>query len=259
MRNTLSVLKVEMRRSVCSKMFLLQLGLTFIWMLLNCLEQLSSEHGAQGIFVFTLLNTALTNSLNLSYLILILGTVCFSWSYCSDLTCGYGKEVVRRSGIRAYGVAKIIAVAVSSFAAAVAAIPLFIVFALLCGFSWTSPNAMLYTGAYLNIATEGYVLGYLMCRCLVTGMSCSLAAVVSLCASAYIKNMYVSMLIPSLLFFLFEIFVRASKFSLMTVMFGQAFPEDPVASLVWAVLYLTVLILIFGIAFLFRIKKECCP
>lgn len=259
MRNTLYVVKVELRRSVCSRTFLLQLGLTLIWMYLNCLEEFSSEHGAQGMFVLKLLNTALTNLRVLSHLILILGTVSYSWSYCTDFSCGYGKEVVRRVGVRPYGVSKVIAVAASSFGAMVAAIPLFISFALLCGFSWNSPNAMLYTGSYLSIAAEGNTFGYLVCRCLVSGITCSLAAVVSLCASSYIRNMYVSMLIPALLYFVLEILVKAGKFSLMTVMFGQSFPDEPLRSLGWAILYLTALILIFGRVFLFRIKKEYCP
>lgn len=259
MKAARSVLKVELRRSVCSKTFLLQLGLTLLWMYLNCLEELSSDHGAQGMFVLKLLNTALTNIGYFSHLLLVLGTVSYSWSYCTDLSCGYGKEAVRRAGVRSYGVSKVIAAAVSSFGATVAAIPLFVVFLLLRGFPWNSPNPMLYTGSYLSLAADGSVFGYLVCRCLVTGLSCSFAAVCSLCASAYIRNMYVSMLIPALLYFVLEILVRAGKFSLMTVMFIQAFPNEPLRSLGWAILYLTALILIFGSVFFFRMKKEYCP
>lgn len=254
-----NVLRVELRRSVCSGTFLLQIGLLFVWMCLNCTEELSSEHGRQGVFVLKLLSTALTNLRVFSHLLLILGTVSYSWSYCSDLSCGFGKEVVRRVGIFPYGISKIAAVAVSSFAATAAAIALFVAFALLKGFSWDSPNAMLYTGAYLRIASDGSSLGYLACRCLVSGATCSLAAIACLCFSAYLRNIYVSMLIPALLYFAAEILVRAGRFSPMTVMFGQVYPDAPLRSLGWAMLYLTCLAMLFGRAFLARMKKEYRP
>lgn len=261
MKNALPVLKVELRRSVCSGTFLLQLGLTLLWMYLNCLQNLSSEHGARGMFLMNLLDNALANVLSFSHLLLVLGTVSFSWSYCTDLSCGYGNEVVRRVGARPYGVSKTVAVAVSSFSATGAAILLFTAVALLYGFPWSAP-ASSYSNAYMSLVANGGLLGglaYLAARCLVIGTSCSFAAVVSLSVSAYIRNIYASMMMPVLLYFVFEILVIAGRFSLMTVIFGQAFPGEPLRSLVWALLYLTVLILAFGKLFLYKIEKEFRP
>ena len=253
---------VEIQRSMRSKAFLLQLVLLLVWMYLNSFDIFTSEIYMLGFCWQAVLNQATTSQFNFANLLMILGTIGYAWSYCTDHDGGYDGEAVRRVGPVAYGTAKLTATLLSSFCAASLAVLLYALF--LQALSLPPSNATYLWGAtaYLSLVAEGNSGLYLLFRCLVTGLSCSLAACIALTVSAFVQNLYTTLLSPLLLFLAAETVLALvgaePRFFGGNVMFFQCFPDDR-QSVIWAVCYLSDLILISGLIFVWKLRKEYRP
>lgn len=261
MRALTRTLWVELQRSILSVAFCLQTLLLLIWMYLNCFDILSSKW-LQSFYCWqSVLNLATTNSLNFASLLMIIGTVSFAWSYCTDHSCGYLGQVTQRIRITTYGISKFAAVIVSSFLSAGIAV---LIFSLLLQ-AWSFPKdvakTLTGTAAYLTLVAEGKTALYLISRCLITALSCSLAAALAVTISAYLKNLYAAILSPLLLYLSVDALlalIRADgKLFLRNILFSQCFQDD-MKSVLWAACCILDVVVLCGCLFVHKLRKENC-
>lgn len=246
--------RVEFKRSIKSVSFVLQILLLFAMMCLNNIEVFSGTHRAEGIL--ETISIGLTDS-SFSYLLLLLGTISYGWSYCADHNCGFEKEAVTRVGLYRYGVGKHLAAVWSSVLAAVLSVLLFVLFQLARGVGMDDIRS---GNEYLGLVESNGIGAYLCCRVIVTGLSCGFAAGLALVVSAYCRNIYLSMLAPLLLYLtMLSVFrlnlIPTPKLNPETVIFGRVY-EEPMKSFWWAMGYLSILILLCGFSFVKRIRRE---
>ena len=246
--------RVEFKRSIKSVSFILQILLLFAMMCLNNIEVFSGTQKAEGLL--STISIGLTNS-DFSYLLLLLGTISFGWSYCADHNCGFEKEAVTRVGLSRYGVGKHIAAVCSSILAADLSILLFVLFQLARG---VGMDDIISGNEYLGLVESHGIGAYLCCRVIVTGLSCGFAAGLALVVSAYCRNIYLSMLTPLMLYLtMLSVFrlqlIPIPELNPDTILFGRVYGE-PMKAFWWAMGYLSILILLCGVFFVKRIRRE---
>ena len=246
--------RIECKRSIKSVSFVSQILLLFAMMCLNNIEVFSGIRSHEGLL--STVSIGLTES-DFSYLLLLLGTISYAWSYCVDHNCGFEKEAVTRVGISRYGIGKLVAAVCSSFLAAELAILLFGLFQLARG---VGTDDILSGNEYLGLVESHGVGTYLCCRMIVTGLSCGLAAALALAVSAYCRNIYLSMFAPLLLYLtMLSVFrlnlTPISELNPERIQFGRVY-EEPIKAFWWAVGYLSILILLCGFCFVKRIRRE---
>ena len=257
MKTLMRVLRVELRRSLTSATLWLQLVLLLAWMCLNILAQLLNPN-LRGFEPWQMLvSNAVTDIMNFAPLLMAIGPVCYAWSYCSDHICGYDLEAVRRTGTAAYGVAKFLAAMLSTFAVTVLAV---LVFAGIMGLLQPPMNTELLTagnGAYLELVAEGSTALFLVCRAAITGLSAAFAAALALAVSAYVKNSFVSILSPLLIYMVLDnlSLYPDPRLSWQEIMFFET-GKSTAASAIWAIWYLLLMIAGCGLLFVHRIRKE---
>lgn len=245
---------VEFKRSIKSVSFVLQILLLFAMMCLNNIEVFSGTHKHEGLL--STISIGLTGSY-FSYLLLLLGTISYGWSYCADHNCGFEKEAVTRVGPSRYGVGKHVATVCSSILAASFSILLFVLFQLARG---VGMDDIMSGNEYLELVKSHGIGPYLCCRVIVTGLSCGFAAALALVVSAYCRNIYLSMLAP-LMFYLtmMSVFrlnlIPIPELNPDTILFGRVY-EEPMKAFWWAIGYLSILILLCGFCFEKRIRRE---
>lgn len=246
--------RVEFKRSIKSVSFVSQILLLFAMMCLNNIEVFSGTHRAEGIL--STVSIGLTES-DFSYLLLLLGTISYGWSYCVDHNCGFEKEAVTRVGLTRYGVGKHVAGVWSSVLAAVLSVLLFVLLQLARG---VGMDDIMSRDEYLGLVESHGIGTYLCCRVIVTGLSCGLAAAFALAVSAYCRNICLSMFAPLLLYLTMLSIFRLNltpipELNPETVIFGRVY-EEPMKSFWWAMGYLSILILLCGFFFVKRIRRE---
>ena len=246
--------RVEFKRSIKSVSFVSQILLLFTMMCLNNIEVFSGTKSHEGLL--STVSIGLTDS-DFSYLLLLLGTISYGWSYCVDHNCGFEKEAVTRVGLTRYGVGKHLAAVWSSVLAAVLSVLLFVLVQLARGVGMDDIRS---GNEFLGLVEIHGIGTYLCCRMIVTGLSCGLAAAFALAVSAYCRNIYLSMLAPLMLYLTMVSVFRLDLIPIPeinpdTILFGRVY-EEPVKSFWWAMGYLSILILLCGFFFVKRIRKE---
>lgn len=253
-------LRVDLKRSILSPAFFLTIGLLFAWLAANSLDYLTQDYFS-FLSYSEVLNRATTNSFNgFAHLLLILAGVPYAWSYCRDKESGFLEQAVERTGIRAYGAARVVAVAVTAFVAAAAAIGVFT-----AAFSSRFQGEASPGIAYLTLASQGGLALYLPIRIIITGLTASMAAVFGLLVTVYIPNIYMAFLTPLMSYYFYEIvFLTLWKLKLFTiprglhlgqVMFAQPLENETVSFFLSAA-ELFAFTVLFGILFCRKLRKE---
>lgn len=255
-------LGVELRRSVLSLTFLVGAGVMLLWMYLNCAEKLNDSVMRSFYTVADQLFFATASQGNLSPLILAIAAIPYAWSYCQDRGSGFLDQAAERVGYPMYGSAKALAVGVSAFLAFQAALALFTVYLFCLGIPASSYTSA-YTGPYTIIAAEGHFLGYYLCRAMLSGLTCVLAAEFGLMLTAYIPNPYMAFILPLLVHYMLEMLLESLsgffQLNLVTILpdvilFGQPYVSE-VLSFVWSAGMMLLLSILCGRCFCGRIER----
>ncbi len=248
--------KAEFKRGLRSATFISQIIFVLIWMGMNVLPSLTNEKILHISCWQDLLSHATTNEYYFADLVLILGTVSFSWSFLEDRESNFLRQILQRIQLRDYCLAKILTVSALSFLAAGAAI---LVFALLLQFlpMASADNLLGFTNEYLPFVARGQSLLYLLSRCMLTGLSCSLAAVVALAISAWINNLFVAVLFPFIFYqFMGLVLSLLNRQNIFELYLFQRPLDDPLASLAMASAGLLIGIALAGLCFYNGVVKE---
>lgn len=258
-----NALRVETSRCICSGVFFLQTGLFLLWLYLNSFDYIAFDRYFKELSWPHILNRAATSSLNFSYLIMILGAVGYAWSYLSDRETGFALQAISRVGAGRWAAAKYLAVVLGAFAAAALAVCLFGAMLSVIGtprleqefdFGPEEP--------YMSYFIEGSGLRYVLIRALVTGLSSAFAGALAIVCSAFLKNRYVTMITPLLLYLsvntLAELLNTDTSLSWYALLFTETRPT-PAASLTHACLSLLALTAICGGVFVWKVRKEARP
>lgn len=131
-------------------------------MILNGREFWANEYLQTYLHPEYVLNWSTTGIDRPTYLLLVIATISYAWSYCLDKDSGYLEQVVGRVGIRAYSVSKAIATAVSAFLACIIAMAIYTIF-LYSYFQGQDPIGALSGVAYLDTAGAGKTGLYFLC------------------------------------------------------------------------------------------------
>lgn len=232
MNKMLSVKKTECKRGMQSHAFIAQIFLMFFWMILNVLDTVTNANLLPILCWQQLLDRATTDTFLFAELILILGTVSFSWSFREDRSSGFLRSMLQRVRVWDYCIAKFLAVGLLSFLASTSAIVLFVLLSQFLPLA-SSGQAECLQGNYLSFVADSGSLIYLFARCLVTGLTCSLAAVIALAVSAWFDNLFVVLLAPFMLYqFLgFMLEMIKSKVQISSFLFGQPLTNPDTALL----------------------------
>lgn len=256
MSTILRVAKAEFRRGLRSASFISQIILLLIWMGMNLLPIMTNEQILHISCWQDLLSHATTNEYYFADLVLLLGTVSFSWSFLEDRESNFLRQVLQRIPLRDYCLAKLLTVSILSFLAAVAAIWVFVLLLQLLPLT-SADNLMGFTNEYLPFVAQGQSLLYLLARCILTGLSCSLAAVVALATSAWINNLFVAVLFPFIFYqFLGLVLALSNSQNILELYLFQRPLDDPLASLAMASAGLLIGIALAGLCFYNGVVKE---
>lgn len=258
MRALCRALRVDLRRGVCSRLFLLTVVLLLAWLISNNGENLTSQMSRRTVSVAEMLNHTLIGKVSLVELVLAIASVAYGWSYCHDRACGFFPQVVARVGMPAYSRARAVTVAASAFLAGVIALGLYLLY--LTALHLPKPDLQTVGGhAYLDLVAQGRSGLYFAVRIIILGLTCSFAAEFGLMVTAFCPNAYMAILSPVMLYYLQQMLgmvIRMdSKWYLLRVMFGQTY-DDAIQSFLWAVGYLTIGTALCGLIFCRRLRKE---
>lgn len=254
-------LRVDLRRAICSKVFILSAVLLLLWQFMNCINILPSAYfwsESNTVSMVYVLNFAVTDTSAFAPLLLPIGAVPYACSFLTDRESGFEAQAVERVGTRTYGVSKVVSTAVSSFLAVTAAIVLFLGILYLGGMQ-ELPKYPLGNSQYYALVDEGHVYLFYLVRTVITGLGAALAGVVSMTISAFVANAYVALLAPLLIYYAYwvvqSMIPHSGWFSLYAVLFGQPITHAGL-SFLWSVVFLLTLIVLCGRLFLWRLRKE---
>lgn len=248
-------LKVDLRRSLLSGSFVLTAALLFFMQLLEFFPQYVFQGATLHCWQYEL---ALAHHEGIPSMILFLGTICYSWSYCLDNDSGFFVQAVRRVGVGVYCTGKIISVAISAFLAGILADGLFTILLVLLPLENTVPDFMSQFSTYMALAHSGKTGLFLLLRYVHTGMVCAMVASMSLATSTLVKNAYVIIFLPYLLYELFNLITTVWGLpgkEISLVIFGHRY-GDQVKSFWYMFCVMISLICVFGLLFYGRVKKR---
>ena len=266
MKKIVRAIRVDIARALFSGRFLLSIILLLGWMLFNSSHYLFDESLRADLSAANILHYATTDSVNLALLLLPIATIPYSGSYNLDYDSNFLNQAIGRVGLRAYSFSKFFVTALSSFLSAIISMVIFLFILYLLGFKFLA--CTIDTGGYTILAVKGLPILYYFVRFMITGLTCSLAAVFSLMISAYVSNSYVCLMAPLvgyylsviLLSILMDIFPALwsllSLFNLSYNFFYQLSDDFLTFSITWTIVYLTTLTALFGICFNWRLRRE---
>lgn len=261
-------LKVDLRRSVLSRRFLLTVVLMLAWMLVNSATNIFIYGFLYGFGIPYTFNAALVGEFGLGMIVLAIATVPYSTSYQADQECGFDRHAIERVGFTSYSVSRVISVALSAFLAFVAAAGLFL---LALSLSGAPHNTIPGNGEYLNgdyldlVVTVGPWCYYLV-RFAISGLTCAMAAVFALYICALIPNGYVALLSPLIGYYAYvpviSIIMKLTGGSEIIRLFVLNYivtfqvNSNNGFSFLWAVIYQLTVIVLCGRGFCRRLRKE---
>lgn len=270
-RPFLRVLKVDMRRAVCSRRFLLAVLMMLAWMVANSIHSVPEYAVALKSGAPKLFDNATTGYEYIGPVLLAIATVPYSFSYITEHESGFQRQVAERVGLRAYSISKVLSTALSAFLMAVVAMGLFL--AGLCVlklphtvFAGSVPNQYL-----LLVATAGPVWYYAVVF-IIRGLVCSLCAVFALMITGWLPNAYVGFLSPLIAYYFNECVLdllwqleRALTptpainwylISLRALFFDTVYQRGNLLfSFLWTVTFLATAAVLCGRAFVLRLGK----
>lgn len=198
---------VDLWHSVFSIRFLCSCTGICAWITINMFisdYSLESIRELGGVYY---LETILGASDNVGPIILVIGTVPYTYRYLYEKNSGFLYSVVSRIGVQKYGVGKVVAVSTSSFLSPIISVLLLrILFFLLKIPSLSSYDNFQYVG-YTQIAILSRPSAYYAVRSIVLGLACSIASMFSLNITVSIPNSYVACLSPLIGYYLADCFI----------------------------------------------------
>lgn len=259
MKAFVRALGVDLRRSILSAPFVWTAGLLLAWLLLNSSAELAAISMRDIASVPQVLNSALSNINGFTYLLPALAPMCYGWSHCLDTRCGFRMAAMERVGVRAYALSRALSTALSAFLVVAVSTGIYLVFLHFLGFADPNPEILQNGYGYLNLVAEGHLGFFYFVRIVLLGLACSLFSVFSLLVSAYIPNVYLSILSPAIAYYTWYVICVALRLGgllqLDVVIFGQAFSDD-LRSFAWAAEMLLVLTVLCTYLFFCRLRKE---
>lgn len=259
------VLKLELKRSLCSIRFLLAILMMLVWLCLNAYEAVKTYDHAVFAGVPILIRLGMDGQMSTGPVILSIAAVPYAFSYLSELECGFCQQYIQRVGVTVYGTSKAIATAVSAFLMGALALGGFIAFLSAIGIPHSVRfDEVQYTYAVLT-ATRGPGWFYAI-MILKTGLVCSQAAVFALMIMAWVHNAYVGFFSPIIGYYfitcvcsiLSRIMYAPLLWRLVNIsflFFGQA-ADNLLFGYLWSVIFLIITALFFGISFAYQLETE---
>lgn len=250
--------KVECKRAVFSSTFCSAVLLLLAWQYANTLHALPNRVFWMQADIVTTFNTAVSAVESMGRLLLPIAAVIYSWSGELDKQSGFKTAAAQRVGVRAYGVAKVVAVALSAFLAVVLAEMLLVMVLAAMGMP-ALPRYPLDNTQYLLLAQRS-VVGFILVRQMISGMAACLSAVFALMAGAFLHNRLAAMLTPLLGYYFWDVIgsilnIHFQGYYMEIVLFLQPF-QDPVFSAIWAVVYTLTLTVLCGRAYCRKLEME---
>ncbi len=255
----LRALRIDLRRSISSGSFCITVLLLIIWLIINCSDVLFHKGFRMLTSLPEMLNVATIDQINIAYLLFAIAPFCYAWSYYTDCACSFAIQAIERVGVENYALSKVISTAVSAFLAAIAAMSIFSLFLCILHLPYPDKDIVANKVAYLQIVADGKIWLYLLVRFIITGLTCSFAAVFSLTVSSFLPNRYVAILSPLMFYYftetLLDILAAGTSFRLSFNAFYQVI-NDSYLSAIWTVGYFLLLILLSGWIFCVRLRRE---
>lgn len=265
----LRALYVDLRRAVVSSRFLLAVGMMLAWMLGNSVTNIVIYDFLYVFGIPCTFEQAMVGKDGLGMIVLAMATVPYATGYLTDRESGFDYNAIKRVGMTAYAVAKVIAVALSAFLAMVSAAGLFLAGLCFSGAGHIAPgNGEYLNGAYYDLVVLVGPWFYYLVRIIVSGFTASLASVFSLYVTTLIPNAYVALLSPLIGYYAYNsIFLGVVSsltkrapflklFSLESVMTFLVNQNNVGFSFVWAVVLLLTMTALCGRGFILRLRKE---
>lgn len=253
------MLRLDLRRGICSGRFLLGVGMAFAWMLGNSLRELNNAYVMGGPYLYSM---ALDGTLYLGPVILSIATIPYAGEYLTERQCGFHCHAIKRTDVKTYGVSKVLATVLSAFLMVLAAIGLYLLWMTCMGLSHTFLETFS-AGTYLGWANTLGAFWYYAAMALRMGLVCGVSAVFALMVSAYIPNAYVIFFSPMIAYYLSERIVvtldgiiPVPKFLVPLGLCFAQIGSDPGVSLFVTLLVLTAVIFLCGRRFLKKLRKE---
>lgn len=225
MKHFFRALKVDLRRSVLSSTFLITVLLLLAMQFMSVFADVAQMSSFKNWLYY--LNVA--NTRGSSDMVLLIGCICYAWSYCRDRDCGFYDQVVPRVGFRAFALSRLVSTALSAFLAGVLSICFFTLFLLSQGHTGEPFGDFEGQPIYLGLVSAGRTDLFFLFRCVHTGLMCGMAATSGLAVSAFVRNTHVAIFIPYL--FLYAIsrlgdLIESTWLAPFKLLFGQLFRND---------------------------------
>lgn len=266
MKRFFKTLRLDLHRAICSPGMILTILLMLAWMALNGNSYLFDSQWQNIMGSAEILQHVTAPESGFGALILAIATIPYATGYLQDLESGFARQIIARVGCHSYGLAKIIAAALSAFLAMCVSMGIFLIAVHMAGWRGMFTTDNLFTGDYLGLQPAWH---FYLIRFLHMGLYCSMAAVLSMAVSAYIPNGYVVLLAPMVLLYYFwntliVIFSLdiplipswiVSPLSIRLNISGKIFPH-PYFSAAWTVVFFLTITVLCGFFFMKKIKKE---
>ncbi len=255
-------LRVDLQRAIWSPHFVLTTVLMFALLFFNCCFDLFLQNSLQEFGIAYVFMSSVSTPFGLDNLHLVIAAAVFADSYLIDRNSGFLRYAKERVGSTAYSLARVISVALAAFLAF--AVAELMILAILCtAGSAHNPRGM--EGEYLELTMGDSPWAFYAVRIFLNGLMCSLAAVLALCVSTVLPNIYVLLIAPMLGYEVYNILsaglasVIGEKVSMMISLsiVGKAPIFNNIQfSVLWATVYLLTLTALLARCFVRRTGKE---
>lgn len=253
---------VDLQRGILSTHFVLMALLMFAYLFVNCCFDLFLQNSLQEFGIAYVFMSSVDTPFGLDNLHLVIATAVFSDSYLIDRNSGFVRYAKERVGSTAYLLARVISVALTAFVAF--AVANLVLLASLCiAGSAHNPRGM--EGEYLELAMGEWPWAFYAVRIFLNGLKCSLAAVLALCVSTFLPNIYVLLVAPMLAYEVYNLVASAVArvlgenvglmISLSVAGSSPAFDSIPF-SVLWSAVYMLTLTALLARCFMHRAGKE---
>ncbi len=263
----LRAMRIDLCRAILSRRFVLSVFLSLFWSFFNGIFDVFLNQSLFSLGIPYILNKALTGDYGLGMLIFPISAVPFSISYLLDRESGFDRYVINRIGIRAYGLSRVISVAISAcLVAFISGVLLLAILSLTGAPHMILDQANYGYGNYLDLVYQSGPMVYYCVRFTIFGLSCSTAAVFALWVSTLIPNFYVSLISPLVAYYGYGaimslLSLKGSSADLLHLfvlnyVINYQVSKDNWFSFLWATVYFLTIIILCAKGFLLRLGKE---
>lgn len=206
--STLGILKAELYRAFCNKLFVMSvLGISIVYSIFVLYELRFGADKSAGTMYFYVLSQSMNA---LRYVSLILGALPYAASFCTDWKTQNIKFVLIRCNHVKYGMIRTIVTALSAFTAVFLGILIFI--AWLCLFTPTSVvNDSMFGLLFGSLLKGNSIYLYLLLSNCCSAMGAAFFAVLALCISTRITDSFVTVCTPVIAYYAINTIFRIIK------------------------------------------------